>query len=161
MQLRPHRPAGFTLIELAIAILILLVLIGLAVPSMSGVFADRRLRRSLDQFNAVVREAQERSITERRSYLVILENGKLSLRAEGLNKGESPEPELKWKIDRGAALKIKFPAALVDDPPAEWIFWPSGNCEPAVVSYRGNDGTWTANYSALTGRSEITAYVAK
>jgi len=161
MQLRRHRPVGFTLIELAVAIVILLVLMTLAVPSISGVMADRRLRRSLDQLNAVVREAQERSVTERRSYLIILQNGKLSLRAEGLNKGESREPELKWKLDRGAALKIKFPAALVEDPPAEWVFWPSGNCEPAVVSYRGNDGTWTATYSALTGRSEITAYVAK
>src|SRR5215210_3925139 len=141
MQLRLHRSAGFTLIEIAIAIVILLVLMTLAVPSMSGVMADRRLRRSLDQFNAVVREAQERSITERRAYLISLENGKLSLRAEGLNKGESPEPELKWKLGGGDALRIKFPAALVEDPPAEWIFWPSGNCEPAVVSFRGNDGT--------------------
>lgn len=161
MQLRPHRPAGFTLIELAVAIMLMIVLMLLAVPSMQGVMADRRLRRSLDEFNSIVREAQERSVTERRPYLIVSNNGKLGLRAEGLNKGESPEPELKWKLAKNESLKIKFPAALVEDPPPEWIFWPSGNCEPAVVTYRGKDGTWTANYSALTGRGEMVAYVAK
>jgi prepilin-type N-terminal cleavage/methylation domain-containing protein len=161
MQLQPNRPKGFTLIELAIAIVILMLLMMLAVPSMSGVMADRRLRRSLDEFNVIVREAQERSVTEHRAYLIVWQNGKLGLRAEGLLRGESPEPTLKWKLAKNESLKIEFPAALVDEPPAEWIFWPSGNCEPVVVTYHGNDGTWKANYSALTGRSELLAYVAK
>lgn len=161
MRLRARQPRGFTLLELVIAIVIALVLMMLAVPSISGVMADRRLRQSLDSFNAIVREAQERSVTQRRAYLIVWGNGKVGLRAEGLTRGESPEPELKWKLTRGEGLKITFPAALVDETPAEWIFWPSGNCEPATVSYRGNDGTWTANYSALTGRAELVAYVAK
>jgi type II secretory pathway pseudopilin PulG len=161
MQLRPDRPAGFTLIELAVAVMIMIILMMLAVPSMQGVFADQRLRRSLDAFNAIVREAQERSVTERRPYLIIREKDKIGLRAEGLNRGESPEPETKWKLVRGESLNIKFPAALVEEPPAEWIFWPSGNCEPAAVTYHGRDGTWTTNYSALTGRPEIVAYVTK
>lgn len=161
MQLQTDRRAGFTLIEMAVAVVILILLMMLAVPSMSGVMADRRLRRSLDEFNGIVREAQERSVTEHRAYLIVWHNGKLGLRAEGLLKGESPEPTLKWKLAKDESLKIKFPAALMDEPPPEWIFWASGNCEPAVVTYRGKDGTWTANYSALTGRSEILAYVAK
>lgn len=161
MRLRPHRPAGFTLIELAIAIVILLILMTLAVPSMSGVMADRRLRRSLDLFNGIVREAQQRSVLERRPYLIIWDKDKIGLRAEALNRGENPEPEMKWKLPRGESLKVKFPAALVEAPPPEWIFWPSGNCEPAEVTFRGQDGTWTSNYSALTGRSEIVAYVTK
>ena len=57
--------------------------------------------------------------------------------------------------ERGESLKFAFPAAIEEDPPPEWIFWPSGNCEPAVVSYRGRDGGWTANYSPLTARAEI------
>jgi prepilin-type N-terminal cleavage/methylation domain-containing protein len=152
---------GFTLIELGIAVVILVVLMMLAVPSMNGVLADHRLRRSLDAFNKIVREAQERSITERRAYLVVWYDGKVGLRPEGLLKGETPEPEMKLKLARNESLKLFFPAALVADTPAEWIFWPSGNCEPAVVTYRGKDGGWTANYSALTARAEVVAYAAK
>jgi prepilin-type N-terminal cleavage/methylation domain-containing protein len=161
MWLHPERKEGFTLVELAIAVVILVLLMMLAVPSMSGVLADRRLRRSLDEFNSVVREAHERAVAERRSYLVVYYDGKVGLRAEGLLKGEDPEPVVKLKLAKNESLKISFPAALVEDPPPEWIFWPSGNCEPAQVSFKSRNGSWTANYSALTARSETVAYVAK
>jgi prepilin-type N-terminal cleavage/methylation domain-containing protein len=157
---RTRRDNGFTLVELAIAVVILVILLMLAVPSMNGVLADRRLRRSLDAFNAIVREAQTRSVAERRSYLIIWYDGKVGLRPEGLLQGENEEPAVKMRLGKNESLKVSFPAALEDSPP-EWIFWPSGNCEPAVVSYRGKDGGWTANYSALTARAEVVAYVAK
>src|SRR6266404_3793100 len=155
-----RRQNGFTLVELAIAVVIMVILMMLAVPSINGVLADHRLHRSLDAFNAIVREAHERSIAERRSYLIVWYDGNVGLRPEGLLKGENSDPAAKMKLGRNESLKVSFPAAL-DDAPAEWIFWPSGNCEPAVVNYRGRDGGWTANYSALTARAEVVAYVAK
>jgi prepilin-type N-terminal cleavage/methylation domain-containing protein len=161
MRLQIRGRNGFTLIEIAIAVVILVLLMMLAVPSMNGVLADRRLRRSLDSFNAIVREAQERSIVERRPYLIMWYDGKVGLRPEGLQRGEAPEPVMKLKMGKNESLKISFPAALVEEPPPEWIFWPSGNCEPAEVKYRGRDGGWTATYSALTARAEIVSYVAK
>jgi prepilin-type N-terminal cleavage/methylation domain-containing protein len=156
-----RREGGFTLIELAIAIFIMVIVMMMAVPSINGVMADRRLRRSLNAFNSVVRQAHERSVTERRSYLIIFHEGKIGLRPEALMKDEDPAPVAMLTLARGESMKFAFPAALVEDPPPEWVFWPSGNCEPAVVSYRGRDGGWTANYSALTGRAEIVAYVAR
>jgi prepilin-type N-terminal cleavage/methylation domain-containing protein len=155
-----RREDGFTLLELAIAIFIMVIILMLAVPSLNGVLADRRLRRSLDAFNGIVREAQERSVTERRSYLIIWGDGKVGLRPEGLMEGEDPAPVSMLTLNRGESLRFVFPAAIMEDPPPEWVFWPSGNCEPAVVSYRGEDGGWTANYSPLTGRAEVVSYVA-
>ena len=139
----------------------MIVLMMLAVPSINGVLADRRLHRSLDGFNAIVREAHERSVSERRAYLVVWGDGKVGLRPEGLRRDEAAEPQVKLKLGKNESLKISFPAALLEEAPAEWIFWPSGNCEPAVVNYHGKDGGWTANYSALTARAEVVAYVAK
>ena len=161
MRVQVHGRRGFTLLELAIAVVLIVLLMMLAVPSMSGVMADHRLRRSLDGFNAIVREAQQRSLAERRPYLVAWGDGRIEVRPEGLMKGEDPAPAVSLKIAKNESFRISFPAALVDDAPPEWIFWPSGNCEPAVVSYSGRDGKWTAKYSALTARSETVSYVAK
>ena len=155
-----RRHSGFTLVEVAIAVLIMIIVLMLAVPSINGVLADRRLRRSLDELNGLVREAQGRSMAERRSYLIVWREGALALRPEGLLKGDNLEPVATLKLHKGESLTLSFPAALSDDPPAEWVFWPSGNCEPAVVKYRGSSGEWIARYSALTARSELTNYAA-
>ena len=155
-----RRAGGFTLIEVAIAVLIMMIVLMLAVPSINGVLSDRRLRRSLDDLNGLVRQAQARSMAERRSYLIVWHDGGLALRPEGFIKGDDPSPVATLKLGKGESFKLSFPAALADDPPAEWVFWPSGNCEPAVVKYRGANGGWTARYSALTARAELTDYAA-
>lgn len=152
---------AFTLVEMAIAIFIMLLLIGLAVPSLSGVFKDRRLRRSIDEMNTLVRSARERSVAERRPYLISWQKGQIVVRPEAFTKDEAEEPISKLVLHRGDAFLLKLPAALVDDPPADWVFWPSGTCEPALVSFQGVDGTWTAKYSALTGLPELTSYAAR
>jgi hypothetical protein len=125
------------------------------------VLADRRLRRSLDEMNSMVRDAQQRSIAERRAYLIVWRDNQLALEPESLLKGEDPRPVAFLKTQKGDSFTLAFPAAVEKEQPAEWIFWPSGNCEPAVVNYRGRDGGWTAKYSALTARAELVNYVAK
>ena len=71
---------AFTLIEIAISVFILLLIVMIAVPSLTGVMADHRLRRSLDDFNNLVRQAQERSVSERRPYLLVWSRNTISLR---------------------------------------------------------------------------------
>ena len=155
------RRQGFTLIEIAISVFILLLILLLAVPSLNGVLANRRLQRSLDGMNALVRMAQERSVADRRPYLIMWQKDHLVLRTEAVEKDEDPEPTAVLTLEKGDAFLLKLPAALTEDPPAEWVFWPSGTCEPAIVSYKGVDGAWTANYSPLTARAEITYYAAR
>lgn len=156
-----RRRAGFTLIEIVIAIAIMMVVLLVSVPSVTGVLADRRLRRSLEDLNAMVRQAQEFSMIERRSYLIVWRDKQFALRAEGLRRGEDPNPiaTLPWR--KGESYQLSFPSALEEEPPPAWVFWPSGNCEPVVVKYRGPDGGWTAKYSALTARPELINYVAR
>ncbi len=68
-----QRFRAFTLIEIALSIFILMLLLMLAVPSLTGVVASNRLKQSLDGFNNLVRQAHERSVIERRSSLNIAE----------------------------------------------------------------------------------------
>ena len=119
-----------------------MLLVLLAVPSLNGVLADRRLRRSLDSFNNLVRQAQERSVAERRSYLIAWDKDHVFLRPETFAKGEEIKPAAEFHLDRGDALKLVLSAALMKNPAAEWIFWPSGTCEPATVQFDGPAGSW-------------------
>jgi prepilin-type N-terminal cleavage/methylation domain-containing protein len=156
-----QRRNGFTLIEITIAVVILVVALLIAVPSLTGVLADRRLRRSLDDVNRLVQQAQERSISERRSYLIVWRDKQFALRPEEFVKGEDRKPVATLRWQKGEAFTLSLPAAIDEEPPSEWIFWPSGNCEPAVVTYRGPSGAWKAKYSALTARPEIANYAVR
>jgi len=64
-------------------------------------------------------------------------------------------------MEHGSALTLNLPAALRSKPAGEWIFWPTGTCEPAVVEFTGREGNWIANYSPLTGHAELTNYATK
>ena len=156
-----QRARGFTLIEIALAIFILLLLLALAVPSFSGVFANRRLKQSLDEFNNLVRQAQERSVTERRPYLIVWGKNNVVVQPEAFAEDEEAKAKAEFRLSRGSTLRLSLPVALAEKYPAEWIFWPSGACEPATVRFIGPAGSWTANYSPLTGRPEITNYAVR
>ena len=136
-----------------------MLLLLLAIPSITGVMADRRLQRSLDAMNQIVREAQERSVHERQPYLIVWQKDSVLLRPEAVEKADAPVATL--ALDKGHAYLLRLPAALASNPLAQWIFWPSGTCEPANVSFKGPDGSWEVNYSPLTARPEIVRYAAK
>jgi type II secretion system protein H len=153
-----RREDGFTLIEIVLAVFILMLVLLLAVPSLSGVLADRRLRTTLDRFNALVNTAHEQSMAEHRPYLVVIGSKSIEVRPEVVTKDDDPAPTAELPLEDRASLKISFPAAMIKEPPAEWIFWPSGVCEPAVVEYLGRSGTWAVSYSALSARPEVTKY---
>ncbi len=152
---------AFTLIEIALSIFILMLLLMLAVPSLSGVIANRRLKQSLDSFNQLVRQAQERSVTERRAYLIVWGKSSVVLKPEIFTKDEEEKATAVLRLPKGSWIKVSLPAALIGKPPAEWIFWPSGTCEPARVQFRGPAGTWTADYSPLTAQPELMQYAAR
>ena len=149
---------GFTLLEMVLAIAVMIVILMVTVPSLTGIMSDRALHRSLEDMNRIVIQAQERSMAEGRSYLIIWGNKQFVLRPESYFKGESHGPAMTLKWQKGDAFSLAFPASVTEEPPAEWVFWPSGNCEPAIVTYRGKNGGWKANYSALTGRPELVYY---
>ena len=156
-----QRFRAFTLVEIALAIFILMLLLMLAVPSMTGVAASRRLNQSLNGFNDLVRQAHERSVTERRPYLIVWSKNSVLLRPEVFAEDEEVKPAAEFRLNKGTLLSLSLPAALAEKHPAEWIFWPSGNCEPAIVQFKSPAGLWTANYSPLTAQPEVTQYAAR
>src|SRR4051812_1312147 len=156
-----RRTEGFTLLEIAISVAILILITLIAVPSLRGVLADRRLQASLDAMNQIVRQAQERSVQEHRAYLIEWKKKAIVLRPESIREGESTVPVSRLALERGHAFILSLPAALEKSPLPQWIFWPSGVCEPANVRFKSPDGAWEVNYSPLTARPEIVRYAAQ
>ena len=152
---------GFTLFEIVIVVFVLLLILGLAVPSLSGVLADRRLHRSLDRFNGLVREAHERSLLEHRAYLIVWTDREILLRPAVFLKNEGQNPVSRMFVAGKEKWTVEFPAALAKTTPPEWIFWESGVCEPARVKFVAGTGSWVAEYSPLSALSEILSYAAR
>ena len=100
-------------------------------------------------------------MTERRAYLIVWGKNSVLLRPEAFAEGEEEKATAVLGLGKGSWLKVSLPAALTDNPPAEWIFWPSGTCEPARVQFKGPAGMWTADYSPLTAQPELTQYAAR
>src|SRR5438552_16681755 len=97
---------AFTLVEIVLAVFILMLLLLLAVPRLNGVLADRRLRRALDSFNNLVRQAQARSVAERRSYLIAWDKDHAFLRPETFAKAAEIKPAAESHLDRGDTFKL-------------------------------------------------------
>src|SRR5947207_5587539 len=150
-----QRQRGFTLVEVIIAVFILLLLLTLAVPSLNGVLADKRLHRSLDRFNELVRQAHERSLAEHRAYLIVWNDAFITLQPAAFLKTEPHEPIDTMPITRREKWQLELPAALSKKVPAEWIFWESGVWEPARIRFASDDGRSEEHTSALQSHSEI------
>src|SRR3979409_1891246 len=107
------RARGFTLIEIVIAIAIMMLVLLMAVPSLHGVLAEKRLHRTLDNFGNLVREAQARSVAEHRTYLIVQDGQNLIVRAEAFAKGEKPTIAQYLKLEGAEGSEFSFPAALI------------------------------------------------
>ena len=147
------RRAGFTLLEICIALFIGMLLITIAVPSVMAMLAEQRLKASFEKFDGFVRTARERSITERRTYAMAWEEKGVTLLPVERRDTDDPdaEPE-RFVFEEGESFTLERPSALMKKPPGEWVFWRSGLCEETVVSYAGEAGSWRVHYDPLTVR---------
>jgi hypothetical protein len=145
------RRAGFTLLEICLALFVSLLLITLAAPSIASVLAEQRLKRSFDEFDGFVRKARERSMAERRTYAMVWEEDGITLLPVERRDTDDPaaEPE-RYLFTNGESLTLDRPSALMKKPPGEWVFWRSGLCEEAVVAFAGKAGSWRVHFDPLT-----------
>jgi prepilin-type N-terminal cleavage/methylation domain-containing protein len=150
-----QKQSGFTLLEICIAVFIAALLVTLAVPSVSGVLAEQRMKRSFESFDALTRDAQTRSRTERRAFVLAWDKDGIALRPEQPAAPEEEKGVSRIDCAEKETFDLNLPAALIRNPSKEWIFWPTGTCEPATVIYHGPTGEWTASYNPLTARADF------
>lgn len=145
------RRAGFTLLEICLAIVIGIILLSMAVPSIHGLFQRRELERSFADFDRLVRRARQHALQERVSCSLFWEKQALVLRDAEYGGREIARLEL----PKDEVYALDLPAALVKKPEPIWTFWPTGSCEPAKVVFRSQSLTWVATYDPLTVRATL------
>jgi len=151
-----RRSEGFTLIEICLAVAIALVMLMIAVPTISGFLKQQQANQPFENLDRLVKKAQSLSLSERRTYLIGMEKGEIVL------KPQAPEDESEAKgldripVSEEESYTFEFPAALVKNPPGQWTFWPTGTREPATISYKGPSGAWTAVYRPLALKADVT-----
>lgn len=162
-----RRRAAFTLIEVMLAITIAIMILVIAIPSVSGMSAERRLIETFERFDKLARTAQFNAVSQQRSWVLVWAEGGISLQPdeptaeERANDGEGVREDM--MLGEEESLWLERPASLLPpkETPGDWTFWRSGTCEPVFVNYRGPAGDWRAQYNPLTGMGEIVEQVLK
>ena len=155
----PSLTAGFTLLEIILAVLIASIVMALAVPSLTGALGTTKAQSVFLEFDRMVQQARARSVEEARDYVIVWgRDGVVLMRPESPATKDEGEGMQQWKIEKSDKLELHLTAALLDKgttPDAIWTFWSNGVCEPAEVRYKGTTGAWTAVYNPFTVQAEV------
>lgn len=141
------RHAAFTLLEICLTLLIGMVLMLLAVPSVAGLMAEQRLHESFGRFEQLANTARWRSIKEQQPYRLVWDKSRIVLETFNHAKGVGEADVLPVGDDEHYGLSRV--AALISPAPEEWTFWPDGSCEPVVINYKGRNGKWQVRFDAF------------
>lgn len=159
------RQRGFTLLEICVVMFLAMMLMALAVPSLTGVLSERRLQGSFDRFDSMVIEAQRRSITEGRPFVLSWgKNGTVRLYpAEWSDEQRRKRGPLVSAVPTAADGRPTIKRASLSPGAAasEWMFWPTGTCEPAIIHSQGPAGEWQAAYNPLSARAKMQLFVSR
>lgn len=139
---------GFTLLEVMLSVIIAVMVMAVAVPSVNGLLEERRMRASFEAFDALVGKALERSLAEREPQRIVWQRDRIVIAAGATESPSADAPGI--AVSREENYQVEFPAALTPKPEPEWTIWPTGTCEPVIVHYKGPEGKWSAVYDPLT-----------
>lgn len=143
------------------AVAIGLLIMSLAVPSVRGVLQEQALKESFDKFDELARKAQARAVSEQRPYVLIWEKEGIVLEPYAPTEEDMNKQPARLSFAGGETIEIERPAALEKKPTAEWVFWRSGICEPAIIHYDGPAHSWKVEYNPLSGRGTFIDQVYK
>ena len=143
------------MLEICIAVFVAVMLVMVALPTISGLARDRQAEEVFNEFHRLIREARRRSLEERQPYIILwTENGVVARRDGANDSGENIVGE--FVLQKGESLTLELPAAMKKNPEWIWTFWPSGVCEPAVVRFASGKAGWTAVYNPFTAEATVT-----
>jgi prepilin-type N-terminal cleavage/methylation domain-containing protein len=159
------RQSGFTLLEISLTVVIGLLMLSLAIPSMRGLFAEQRLRERMEVFEQFVGRAAALARSSRKEVRLRWEEGGVRM-----VQAEAPPDDLtqpaaeggEWfALAKDESLELLRTAARDAKPLMEWSFWKEGVREPAEVLYNGPGGSWALRFGALLPEPDVLSVKAR
>jgi len=154
---------GFTLLEISLTVVIGLLMLSLAIPSLRGLFAEQRLRERMEMFEQFVGKAAALARSSRSEVRLRWEEGGVRLvQAEAPTDDlTQPAAEELFAIAKDESLELVRTAARDSKPLMEWSFWREGVREPVEVLYSGPGGSWALRFGALLPEPDVLSLQAK
>ena len=137
MNTRLHHPlkplAGFTLIEVCIAMSIAMLILGVAVLGISGVQEEQKLRESAAMIESTARDSLLKAVAEHRPVQIDI--------AGGIQGADG-----RVEVRRYGEKTFRKP-----DSGEFWEFSPTGVCEPIELRVTNGTGVIEMGFDPLTG----------
>jgi len=147
IKVQRRRSRGYTLLEIAMVVAIIVLIIGAAVPMTSGFTREQRLRDVVRDLLVYAKTARADAMTTGRAAEVIFAKEGFALRRPG-----EKEPSESRSLPRGMRYVIEpFGATKAVRPDGQrWIFQPTGLCEPLTVRIEADEAWMQVTFDALT-----------
>lgn len=146
---------GYTLIEIALVLAIMVLIIGAAIPLSSGFMREQRLRDPVRELLILAKTARTEAMTTGRPTGVVFgKNG------YGLLRPGADEASDTYKLPRGMSYSIRpFGSEKTAKPDGQtWIFQPTGLCEPITFRLEEDDAWIEVAFDPLTAGIGEEAY---
>jgi hypothetical protein len=181
--------SGFTILEMLISMFLIMMILGVAIWSISSTRKERRLMDPAVTLRSFAKKALKSSVAEQRSYSIyfyahafVLEETYPVFAEEDAGPGDLGESlfaeeevgevplenmvvSLRHDLAEDVGLEVRrwnSPDWFVgeEELPAEWIFTPSGLCEPLSVRFMIGEGYVEIDFNPLTaGVEEERVYI--
>lgn len=160
-----RRGFAFTLIEAALAVLIVTLVIGIGLPFATGLSRERLLREPARELQTLALTARRRAVTTQRPVEILLEDRGWLLRdaltQEEIELSATDEPEEKTPITSFELPKdVSYVIRRWDETKfsaraeARWRFLPTGLCEPVTVRLVRDEDFIEFTFNPLTAQPE-------
>lgn len=153
---RAQTTAGYTLLEICLALAVMAVIATLAIPATQGLLSEDHIRAVANQVSNLAREGQRRAVAEGMPYVITLNKDSLSLSPWGGDATRLSKPVAALKLEGNMSLELQSPSLGGKKVQKEnfWVFQPNGLSEPMQVAIRSESSWLIQRYSLLTATVE-------
>jgi prepilin-type N-terminal cleavage/methylation domain-containing protein len=152
---RATGPRGFTLIEIAIVLAIIVLIIGAAIPFSSGFMREQRLRDVVRELLVLAKTGRAEAMSTGRPAAVVFDKNGFALSRPG---AEDVSEAFTLPGGMSYALVPFGEEKAVKPEGQRWVFQPTGLCEPVTFRVEEDDAWMSVTFDPLTAGIAEEAY---